>query len=350
MKVFNHLYDKVISVESLFQAWDQFKKGKRKKPDVAYFERHLEDNIFKLHEDLVNKTYTHSPYTDFYVKDPKVRHIYKAVVKDRIVHHAIFTALNLVFDPVFIADSYSCRKGYGTHKGFRKLVINARKLTKNYTRNCWALKCDIKKFFDSIDHRVLLSLLERKVADSDLMRLVTEVLYSYKTAVGKGIPIGNLTSQLFANIYLNELDQYVKQKLRVEYFLRYADDFILLSHKKNLLLELSGYIEKFVNKTLDLRLHDGKTLLRRFEWGIDFVGYVALPHYSVIRTKSKKRIFNKMRKRLEAFNAGAIDYWSLNQSFQSYLGALKHVNAFSIEGLLRSRLKQADIYHIDNAP
>lgn len=188
MKIFSHLYNKVISTENLFQTWEEFKKGKRKKIDVGYFERHLEDNIFQLHEDLVNKTYGHSYYSGFYIRDPKVRHIHKAVVRDRIVHHALFKILNPIFEPTFISDSYSCREGYGAHKGFKKLVTYARKVSRNYTGSCWALKCDVRKFFDSVDHKILMKIIEKRVKDPDLIWLVKEIIGSYKTNVGKGLP------------------------------------------------------------------------------------------------------------------------------------------------------------------
>ncbi len=155
MKTFNYLYKDLVSLENLFYSWNKFKKGKRSKSDVALFEKDLEVNIFKLHHDLVSKSYQHESYTGFYITDPKRRHIHKASVRDRVVHHALFTILNPTFEQTFINDSFSCRVGKENHFGVKKLEQMTKQVSQNYTRNCYALKCDIKKFFDSIDHGVL---------------------------------------------------------------------------------------------------------------------------------------------------------------------------------------------------
>lgn len=274
----------------------------------------------------------------FYISDPKVRHIHKATVKDRIVHHALFSALNPIFEPTFISDSYSCRKGYGTHKGFRKLVLYARKTSKNYTKDCWVLKCDIKRFFDSVDHEILLAIIRKRIKDKDMVWLIREVIKSYETLSGKGIPIGNLTSQIFANIYLNEFDQFVKNKLYVKYYLRYTDDFILLSSDKNILKTYLEQIEKFLVENLQLTLHPNKTVFRKLRWGIDFLGYVALPHYQVLRTKTKRRIFRKVSQSAHLYRQNKLSEESFFQSLVSYLGILKHANAYKLEQLLRNNI------------
>lgn len=219
-----HNYQDLILVENLFQAWSEFKKGKRKRKDVQIFERNLEDNLFDLHYQLKSKTYQHGNYQSFYVQDPKQRHIHKAQVPDRIIHHLLYKYLYELFDKTFIFDSYSCRENKGTHKGVKRLEKFARIVSKNYTRDCWALKLDIKKFFASVDHNILMNLLKRKINDPDILWLLKEVIDSFP----KGIPLGNLTSQVFANIYMNELDQFIKHKLKIKYHLRYADDFLVL--------------------------------------------------------------------------------------------------------------------------
>lgn len=334
MKTFCHLFDKTISIENLFQAWDEFKKGKRKKLDVARFELYLEDNIFALHQEISNRTYRHGEYHGFYITDPKVRHIHKASVRDRVVHHALFSALNPVFEPTFISDSYSCRKGFGTHKGFRRLVSYSRKVSKNYTGNCWALKCDIRKFFDSVDHKILFSIIERRVKDADSLWLVSEIIESYETSPGRGIPIGNLTSQLFANIYLNELDQFIKHKIRVKHYLRYTDDFVILSCDKSYLYYCTSTLKQFLEEGLKLELHPTKTVIRRLEWGIDFLGYVALPHHAVLRTKTKKRIFRQVENKIKLYKNNEISKETLDQTLASYFGVLKHASTFKLQQIL----------------
>ena len=338
MKVIGHLYQEITSLDNLFQAWEEFKKGKRKKLDIGNFERHLEDNIFDLQKELESKTYRHSSYTGFYIRDPKVRHIHKAVVKDRIVHHALFKVLNPIFEPTFISSSFSCRKDYGTHKGFKKLVKDARAVSKNYTQDVWSLKCDVKKFFDSVDHEILLDLIGRKIKDLDIMWLLEEIVRGFELEKEKGIPIGNLTSQLFANIYLNELDQFIKEELRVKYYVRYADDFTLLDWNKEALLSAVEDIRVFLEQELKLRLHPKKLYLRKLSWGIDFVGYVTLPYHQIVRTKTKKRIFRKIKEKIGLYNKGSLSNESLNQTIQSYLGILKHANTFKLERTLRNQI------------
>ena len=224
-------YSELISVENLFQAWSAFRKGKAKRIDVQEFERNLEDNLFTLYQKLKNKTYRHGSYKSFYIHDPKQRHIHKANVTDRVVHHLLYTFLYKLFDDTFIYDSYSCRLKKGTHRGLERLEVYTRKVSQNYSVDCWALKGDIKKFFASVDHRVLLLLLEGKIQDEDIIWLLRQGIDSFHSERGesKGIPLGNLTSQIFANVYMNELDQFIKHELKVKYYLRYADDFLLLS-------------------------------------------------------------------------------------------------------------------------
>lgn len=332
-------YNHLISFENIFQAFYEFRKGKSKRKDVQLFERNLEDNLFELHTGLVNRAYRHGDYQSFYVNDPKQRHIHKASVLDRIVHRLLYTFLYKLFDKSFIHDSYSCRLGKGTHKGVKRLEKFVRKVSKNYTSSCWALKCDIKKFFASIDHQILLNLLKKKIKDKNILWLLSEVIESFSgegalVSQGvplrgyKGIPLGNLTSQIFANVYLNELDQFVKHKLKVRYYLRYADDFIFLSWDKDTLQRTIVPIGDFLKDKLRLDLHPNKIIIRRLDNGIDFLGYIVLPHYILPRTKTKKRIFRKLKEKIGLGN--------FNQSLQSYLGYLRHANSFELSEKIRN--------------
>lgn len=322
----NH-YLKLISIKTLFQAWEEFRKGKRKRLEVQIFERHLGDNLFNLHQALRAKSYQHGSYASFYVQDPKQRHIHKASVQDQIVHHLLYKFLYELFDKSFIYDSYSCRLNKGTHKGVLRLEKFARKVSKNYTSSCWALKMDIKKFFASVDHSILLSLLKKKISDENILWLLSKVINSFHSEDrdGKGIPLGNLTSQVFANIYLNELDQFVKHKLKVRSYIRYADDFLLLSNNKEYLHNLIGLIKTFLQDKLRLEFHPNKITSRKLEWGIDFLGYIVLPYCRLPRTKTKRRILRKVRSLKIS-----------DQSLASYLGYLSHADAFKVEQELKN--------------
>ena len=308
-------YADLITLENLFLAWQEFKKGKTKRKDVLEFEFNLEDNIFQLYQELRNKTYKHSKYTSFYIQDPKLRHIHKATIHDRIIHHLISKYLNQIYDKTFIFDSYSCRLNKGTHKAVNRLKKFSLKQSKNNKINFYCLKCDIKKFFDSIDHKILIGILKQKIKDKDISWLITEIINSFQKDRNKGIPLGNLTSQHFANIYLNELDQFIKHKLRAGYYIRYTDDFVILDKNKEFLEELIIPINNFLKNKLNLCLHPDKIIIRKYNQGIDFLGYVTLPYHRVLRTKTKRRMFKRVN----------------HKNLQSYLGVLKHCNSYKLE-------------------
>ena len=179
MKIYKNLYWSIISPQALFKAWEVFKSDKRNKIDVLEFEKHLEKNIFGLYRDLKNKRYKHGAYKGFWIHDPKIRRIHKATVRDRVLHHATFSVLNKIFEPTFITDSYSCRINKGTHKGVEAIANMLRIESRNNTRTCYALKCDVRKFFDSIDHQVLLDILKRKIKDTKTVSLLEEIVNSY---------------------------------------------------------------------------------------------------------------------------------------------------------------------------
>lgn len=347
MKTYKNLFDEIVSTENLFSAWDKFKNGKRNKKDVQHFEWNLEENIFKLHRELKSKTYRHSEYTSFNISDPKPRNIHKAQVRDRILHHAIFQVLNPLFEAGFISTSFSCRVGYGTHKGVEYLQNILRKASKNGRISCFALKCDVKKFFDTIDHNVLLAILERKIKDEDAIWLLKQTISSFSSnysllGINKGVPIGNLTSQLFANIYLGELDRFVKEGLRVKYYLRYTDDFLVLSENKEYLENIVPKIVEFLEDNLLLKIHKEKTKIRKTSQGIDFLGYVVFDKYKLVRTKTKRRMTKKFRKKIEEYRQGIIPKTSLSQSLQSYLGFFYHGESFAIEEDFKKKYLASD--------
>jgi len=326
-RVYHDLFDEIISLDNLVLAWQEFKLGKNRKKDVQAFEFSLEDNLWQLHTDLKSKKYMHSHYTSFYVQDPKLRHIHKADIRDRVLHHAVFRVLYLIFDKGFIFDSYSCRLDKGTHASVNRLRSFTRKLSVNNTKNIFALKCDIKKFFDSINQDILYELIAKKIKDKDVLSLVNIVIKSYET----GLPLGNVTSQLFANIYMNELDQFVKHKLKQKYYMRYSDDFIILGRDKNDLMSLIAPIQQFLDSKLSLSLHPNKIIIRKYIQGFDWLGYIILPGYRVIRAKTKKRIFKKLKQRSCLLKSGQITEISYNQTKQSYLSVLKHCKGYKLE-------------------
>jgi RNA-directed DNA polymerase len=287
---FAHSYDDIISVENLLAAWREFLRGKRNKEDVQEFQYNLSDNIYKLHHDLKTKTYRHGKYYAFKINDPKPRDIHKATVRDRLLHHAIYRKLYPFFDKTFIYDSYSCRLNKGTHKALNRFSIFARKVSNNNTRTCWVLKCDIRKFFANIDHDMLFHILEKHITDPDILWLLKEVVGSFPN----GLPLGNLTSQLLVNIYMNEFDQCVKHELKITYYIRYADDFVFLSTSKNELQDTLKQVEFFLRDELKLELHPNKVSIETFASGVDFLGWVHFPNHRVLRTSTKRRMLKRV--------------------------------------------------------
>ncbi|MDO8618404.1 MAG: reverse transcriptase domain-containing protein [Candidatus Daviesbacteria bacterium] len=330
------LYSQLISIEHLLQAWEEFKVGKRNRKDVQIFERNLENNLFFLNQALIKKTYRHSSYTAFNIYDPKFRHIHKATVRDRVIHHAVISLIEPIFDKTFIYDSYSCRKVRGIHRATVRLAVFIRKVSKNYTGSCFVLKLDVKKFFASVNQEILLNLIAKRVEDPDLLWLIKNILGSFSQ--GTGIPIGNLTSQIFANVYLNELDQFVKHTLQEKYYIRYCDDFAICSKDREHLENLILKIKAFLKEKLKLILHERKIIIRKYTQGIDFLGYIILPYVILPRTKTKKRLFRKIQGKISDLKNGYISEKSFNQSLQSYLGYLSHANSYKLTQKLKNQI------------
>ncbi|MBP6908750.1 MAG: group II intron reverse transcriptase domain-containing protein [Candidatus Pacebacteria bacterium] len=315
------MYDSITSLENLYASWREFQNGKRYKNDVAVFSRNLDVHIYNLHQELKGKSYAHSAYEAFKINDPKPRDIHKALVRDRLLHHAIYRVLYPFFDAKFIYDSYSCRMGKGTHKAMERFRVFSRKVSRNNTRTCHILKCDIRKFFASIDHDILKQILAKHVNDRDTLALLGNIIDSFNTEGRKniGLPLGNLTSQLLVNVYMNKFDQFVKHTLKAKYYIRYADDFVFLSEDKIYLETLISIISDFLESRLKLALHPDKVYIKTLASGVDFLGWVHFPHHRVLRTATKRRMMRNLAKNGHK-----------EETVQSYVGMLGHGNAHKI--------------------
>lgn len=274
------------------------------------------DNIFELHQDLKNGTYRHSPYYAFKISDPKPRDIHKASVRDRLLHHTLYRKLYPFFNKTFISDSYSCRNLKGTHRAMNRFRKFTASVSRNHTRTCWVLKCDIRKFFASIDQKILLKIVGGYVEDARIVSLVTEIVGSFQsTGPYKGLPLGNLTSQLLVNIYMNEFDQFAKHTLKAKHYIRYADDFVILSENRKWLDTILPRISEFLDSRLSLLLHPTKVSIGTISAGVDFLGWIHFKDHRTLRGASKRRMLrNLARERTEP-------------RLQSYRGLLSHGNA-----------------------
>lgn len=311
-----HNYEYIISLENLLQAWGEFANGKRSRKDVQEFERNLMSNIISLHQDLAAKTYRHSPYEAFNISDPKPRNIHKAAVRDRLLHHALYRTLYPFFDKIFIADSYSCRIGKGTHKAMNRFRTFAYQASKNHTKTVWVLKGDIRKFFASIDQAILADIIKEYISDPDIIWLISQIVGSFhSTKKSVGLPLGNLTSQLLVNVYMNKFDQFVKHTLKAKYYIRYADDFVILSQERQWFLDTLCKIENFLRDELRLELHPDKVFIQTIASGVDFLGWVHFPDHRVLRTTTKRRMFRRIQEKS-----------GKPETVQSYLGLLSHGN------------------------
>lgn len=301
-------------MENLLVSWQEFLRGKRARKDIILFNLNLMDNILLLNSELLNKTYQHGGYLSFKINDPKPRNIHKASVRDRLLHHAIYRILYPYFDKKFIFDSYSCRKNKGTHKALNRFREMGGKVSANNTKTAWVLKCDIKKFFANIDHQILKDILEKYIQDDDLLWILDQIIDSFTT----GLPLGNLTSQLLINIYMNDFDQFIKRELKVKYYIRYADDFVIFNGNREYLVNLIPKIQQCLKSRLKLILNPNKVSINTLASGIGFLGWIHFPKHRILRTTSKKRMFNRLK---ESHSAETVN---------SYLGLLKHGNSHKL--------------------
>ncbi|MEK7184769.1 MAG: reverse transcriptase/maturase family protein [Patescibacteria group bacterium] len=303
----------------------------------------LEETLLQLYQDLSVGSYKHGPYKDFYIEDPKRRHIFKAQVIDRILNHAIFRVLEPIFNKKFIHDSYSSRVEKGIHKAHDRFRRFAWRLSKNNMQIVWVLKCDIRKFFDSIDHDKLLEIISKTVKDEKAVELLKTILKSYSTNPRKGIPMGNVTSQLFSNIYLDQLDQYVKRDLKIKNYIRYADDFVILSRNKEELLQYLSIINIFLQEKLSLSLHPNKITIRKYNQGVDFLGFIIFPFHTLLRTRTRRRMLKNIKKLKIKYDSKEISEKTFNQSLSSYFGIIKHCQGFEIRAQIFNILQKTSI-------
>lgn len=308
MKAFNNLFNQVCSFDNIHLAYLKARKNKRYKKDILSFGYYLEYNLTEIRYSLENETYKHGIYKEFIVKDSKKRLIKAPTFKDRVVHHSLCNIIEPIFEKTFILDSYACRRGKGVHKAVKKLKSF---LKRKGTIYC--LKCDISKYFDSINHDILLSLIKKKIKDKRTIWLIEEILSSsFSKKEGAGIPIGNLTSQLFANIYLSRFDYFVQNTLKEKMYLRYMDDFLFLGekHRLKVVAKKSGH---FLFKELKLEMNRKKINIFPINKGIDFLGYVIFKHYILLRKKTVKRFLRKKKGK---------------EACDSWLAYAKHADAY----------------------
>jgi len=377
MKTHKNLFQEVCEIENLYSAYLKARKGKNHIAEVIEFTYNLESELLKLQKELISQTYKTGKYLHFIIFEPKERKISALPFRDRVVHHAICNIIEPIFDKSFIYDSYACRTGKGTHAGADRIQSFIRKVKSNY----YVLKCDVSKYFPSVNHEILKKMIREKIADKNLLQLLDKIIDSpdleksdcqeqktqnslqksessilYQTEDNcttkpncsspnllfednkescskqnhSGIPIGNLTSQLFANIYLNKLDEYVKYELRIKYYIRYMDDFIIIHESKQYLHEVKDkVISLFVS--MRLTMHPKKANIFPIALGVDFLGYRIFNNHRLVRKSTVKRFLKNAKGKIKEYSKGYMDFDKLMESFNSWESYMDNGNSYNLK-------------------
>lgn len=347
MKPLNNIWEQLVSFDNLLRAYRKARLGKRGRPAVAEFSLNLEKELFSLQRALQDESYEPGKYRLFTIYERKPRLIAAAPFRDRVVHHAILNLIEEKLDRTFITDSYACRRGKGVHAAVNRYQAWAQSYR-------YVLKMDVRQYFPSIDHALLKEKLRRRLNDHRVLALLDQIIDGSPTLVSEacyfsgddlftplsrrvGIPIGNLTSQFFANLYLDDLDHYIKQVLKVRPYLRYVDDMVVLGHDKAQLADIRAAVRDRL--AVDrLRLHPHKAHITRVADGLNLLGYVVFPTQRRLRNDNGHRFARKLRRMARAFGAGRLEWATAVASTQSWIGHARHAET---EGLRRVIFSQA---------
>lgn len=357
----------------LFQAYFDARRNKRNTINALCFEMDYEKNLFQLCEDIQNRTYQLGPSICFIVNHPVKREIFASNFRDRVVHHLIYNYISSIFEKNFIKDSYSCRVGKGTSYGIKRAAHFIRSCSQNYNRDCYILKLDIKGYFMAMDHNLLYQLIAKKLKnvknanfDMDLiMYLIRKIIFHNPTKnchvktkkegwiglprskslfyakPGKGFPIGNLTSQLFGNIYLNEFDHFARKRLSCKYYGRYVDDIVIVHSNNEYLKSIIPVIKKYLKEKLDIMLHPNKIYLQYYKKGVQFLGTFIKPYCKYIGKRAKGNFFVKI------YLSTTIPQEKFIAVANSYLGMMGHYNTFKLRKKMVGEISRVRVYYID---
>jgi retron-type reverse transcriptase len=338
-----NLFERIVDFSNLLHAYKKAVRGKRYWDSTLDFTFNFEKELMILKNELIHKTYIPGEFRTFTIKEPKVRMISVAPFRDRVVHHALCNVIEPIFEKIFIFDSYACRTEKGTHSALMRFKFFTQK-------NRFVLRGDIRKFFPSIDHEMLLSIIEKKIKDIDCLWLIQTIINHsnpQETVMDyfpgddlftpimrrKGLPIGNQTSQFFANVYLNPLDHFVKETLKCRNYVRYCDDFALWSDDKDVLNELKKRIKIFLEK-LRLKLNDKKTRIFRTSDGVRFVGFIVYPHKTRICGENVRRFRKRLGRIKERYAVGEITEKAVKQSVCGWIGHAIHADSYRLRTLI----------------
>ncbi len=343
----DNLYSKLCADQNLKLAFKKARKKKTLKDYVIEFEEKLEENLSKLRNELIFHIYKPKPLENFILRDPKTRKISKSAFRDRIVHHALCNIIAPILEKEFIYDSYANRIGKGTFKAIERFDYFARKVSKNHTKITYALKVDIKHYFEDVNHNVLISILKKKIKDERIFWLIKTILTNYKTKVkGKGMPLGNLTSQFFANVYLNELDQFVKHKLKAKYYIRYVDDFVILDNSKKKLEKYKSIIDQFLQERLSLQAHPEKSRVILLQKGVEFLGLRIFPYHKLLKKKNLGKFERKLKELLFEYELKLTEYDQIYDFLEGWCAYARNANTYKLREKMLKQMESKFVEEI----
>ena len=339
VKSYNHLYPAICSYANLWSAWQKARRGRRSRGYVQEFEHNLERELVQLRKELMETAYVPGPYTEVFIREPKRRMISAAPFRDRVVHHALINVVGPLFERSFIADSYANQENKGVHRAVDRFQEYAR-------RNAYVLQSDIRKYFPSIDHEILKTMIRRTIRCRRTLWLIDRIIdnsnrqeevVSYfpgdtlftPIERRRGLPIGNLTSQFFANVYLNGFDHFVREELRPKGYVRYVDDVAVFGNDK---AQLSEYRRSISQRLIQLRLdlHEDKSLIHATAGGVPFLGYRVFPEYRLVRYESKQRIRRRLSTLMKRYAEGRVSLSRVRASIHGWLGHVKQAQSYRL--------------------
>ncbi len=342
VKTYKNLFPQITTFENLYLAYRQARKGKRTKAPVADFELNFELHLLSLQEVLLSLTYKPGPYRNFIIFEPKRRLVSAAPFRDRVVHHALCRVIEPIWEARFHSHSYACRVGKGTHAA----VDKAHQWVRRYP---YVFHGDIVKYFPSIDHQILMGLITKKIRDPEVIWLAQTILDTGKDIQPqeqpvlyfpgddlfaalrpRGLPIGNLTSQFWANVYLNELDTFVAQELKCHAYLRYMDDFLLFSESKAELIAWKIAIRSFLGEHLRLSMHENKSVVIPTRTGLDFCGFVLFPEKRKLRRTSITRFLKRFKMQRSLYSQGQMSLDEVTTSVKSWIAHAAHADSWHL--------------------
>ncbi len=328
MAAYRNLWNELCSSQNLELAFRKARKHKTLKKYVIDFEANLHDNLSILRAELLLHSYSPKPLETFILRDPKTRKISKSDFRDRVVHHALCNILEPILEKGFIYDSYANRIGKGAFKAVDRFKLFSKKVSRNNSRNAFVLKADIRHYFDTVDHKILLSILKKRIKDKNLLWLIRKILSNHSAE--KGMPLGNLTSQFFANVYLNELDQFVKHKLKAKYYIRYVDDFIIMHSSYEVLEEWKLKIGFFLNNHLFLELHPDKSKIVTMHRGIEFLGFNILTNHLLLKRRNLRKFRRKLIEICRLHELNQISYDKVYDFMEGWCAYAKHADTYNM--------------------